>query len=602
MKSALVSIALLSAVFVAPVEARPLAANIMTQPAERPSESFQRLVPHGVTSIGTAREIQAATAPSSGGLEIRPTKRGHSAADIHPAMFARNFAAANVVAVPSANGRRVEAPDPGFFGFAGLTHYDQRTAGTGVYAGTQYSLEPPDQGLCVGNGLVMEPVNNALAVYTQGGALLRGPTPMNAFFGLAPEIVRPSGPYGPSLSDPRCYFDRDTQRWYVSELETGRNRVTGAATGEASQFIAISQTADPKGAFNVLSFDTTDRGHPGCPCFGDQPLLGADANGIYITTNEFPQFKAGFNGAQVYALSKIALALGILPTVVHLDLGTIATPDPAAGLWYSVQPATTPELRRDHQEQNGTEYFLSALDFFNRTDNRIATWSLTNTATLWNPRPSVKLAHVVIGSEAYGAPPNATQGPGPRPLGKSLDAPLELLQTNDDRMNQVVFAQGRLWAGLNTALFAAGKLQAGSAFFAVEPSLAAGKLTAKVAYQGYVAVDGQNVIFPSIGVNGAGDAVLVSTLTGPAYYPSVAYVRLNRPNYNVRLAGKGVLPEDGFTGYPAYGGSGAARWGDYSAAVSDEHGNLWFAGEYIPGGSRTLLANWGTFVGELPAP
>jgi hypothetical protein len=40
--------------------------------------------------------------------------------------------------------------------------------------------------------------------------------------------------------------------------------------------------------------------------------------------------------------------------------------------------------------------------------------------------------------------------------------------------------------------------------------------------------------------------------------------------------------------------------GDYSAAVADEHGNIWFCAEYIPNSPRTALANWGTFIGEVP--
>ena len=47
--------------------------------------------------------------------------------------------------------------------------------------------------------------------------------------------------------------------------------------------------------------------HAGCPCFGDQPLIGTDAYGFYVTTNEFPIVGNGFNGAQVYAMSKSKL-------------------------------------------------------------------------------------------------------------------------------------------------------------------------------------------------------------------------------------------------------------------------------------------------------
>jgi hypothetical protein len=42
-------------------------------------------------------------------------------------------------------------------GFEGLNHYQQRYA----CGGNQFSVEPPDQALCVGNGYVLEAVNDA---------------------------------------------------------------------------------------------------------------------------------------------------------------------------------------------------------------------------------------------------------------------------------------------------------------------------------------------------------------------------------------------------------------------------------------------------------
>ena len=73
----------------------------------------------------------------------------------------------------------------------GISHLDQRRAGTGAYTNTQFSLEPPDQGLCVGNGKVVEAVNNALRVYDTSGNALTAVMPLNQVFGLAPEVVRP---------------------------------------------------------------------------------------------------------------------------------------------------------------------------------------------------------------------------------------------------------------------------------------------------------------------------------------------------------------------------------------------------------------------------
>jgi len=68
---------------------------------------------------------------------------------------------------------------------------------------------------------------------------------------------------------------------------------------------------------------------------------------------------------------------------------------------------------------------------------------------------------------------------------------------------------------------------------------------------------------------------------------------------DIQLGGAGSAPEDGFSGYPQFGGAGVARWGDYSAAVADTDNSIWMATEWIPDTPRTEYTNWGTFIGQL---
>ncbi|HLH08904.1 MAG TPA: hypothetical protein VKW78_16815 [Terriglobales bacterium] len=516
-----------------------------------------------------------------------------------------NSSVTKIFTTPTPKPKPVLGPGAGFMGFNGLSHFDQRFAGTGPYTNTQFSLEPPDQALCTGNGFVMESVNNALAVYDKSGNLLQGPIANSQFFGLAPEVIRSTPPvFGPFISDPKCYYDKQTNRWFMSELEMDTDPATGGSTGSTSTLIAVSQTGDPTGIWNVYQLPTTDDGssgtptHPNCPCFGDQPLLGADANAIYISTNEFPVFVAGFNGAQVYAISKRALAKGLAANVVQFNLGTLPAPD--GGTWYSVQPATVPP---GGAFARNTEYFLSALQFINEFDDRVAVWAVTNTNTIDKNSPNLQLLQTVITSEVYGQPSPATQKAGPTPLGTAVgQSPLpELIDTNDDRMNQVVYADGILWSGLNTPVHVGSNYLTGIAYFGVMPWVGGKKLFAMMADQGYVAVSGNNVIFPSIAANNEGRAAMTFTLTGPDYYPSMAYMNMGLWNSGpVHVGGAGALPDDGFSGYTAYGGNGVGRWGDYTAGVADETGNLWIAAEYIPNATRSQLANWGTFVGKVP--
>jgi hypothetical protein len=512
-------------------------------------------------------------------------------------------------ALPNPSGKHVATKNPGFSGFNGLSHFDQRNAGTGAFTNTQFSLEPPDQGLCVSSKFVLDTINTAMEVRTPSGTLKSGPTPLNQFFGLTPEVDRVNLVFGDFTSDPKCYFDPATQRWFLTILQADVDPASGAFTGPTHVLIAVSQTSDPTKNWRVFSLNTTNDGtngtpsHTDCPCLGDQPLIGADANGFYITTNEFPQFTNGFNGAQVYSISKKALVLAashpeisFSPAVVLIDASQKLAP--FGGLSYSIQPATQPAGSFLGHENNGTEYFLSALDFTGTVDNRIAAWALTNTRSLDSSFPNVKLSFTVIRSQLYATPFPVTQKDGPTPYATSQGAPIGFLNSNDDRMNQVVYAAGVLWSGVNTGIQKPGQdPRTGIAYFGVVPFWSHGSLHAALVKNGYVAIDGNNVLFPSIGVNAFGKGVMSFTVSGPDFFPSAGYLPLSLfSTGDVHIASAGAGPEDGFT---CVAPDRLCRWGDYSAAVAAPDGSIWLATEYIPNTPRTELANWGTFVSRV---
>jgi hypothetical protein len=81
--------------------------------------------------------------------------------------------AAAELTVPSVTPKPVAGSNPGLDrSFEGLNFFDQRFANNG----NQFSIEPPDQGLCVGNGFVLETINDVLRVYSPGGRSARSPT------------------------------------------------------------------------------------------------------------------------------------------------------------------------------------------------------------------------------------------------------------------------------------------------------------------------------------------------------------------------------------------------------------------------------------------
>src|SRR4029077_10933755 len=126
------------------------------------------------------------------------------------------------------------------------------------------------------------------------------------------------------------------------------------------------------------------------------------------------------------------------------------------------------------------------------------------------------------------------------------------VNANDDRMNQSVYVGGRVWGALNTRVKSpTGAIRTGIAWFDVAPAWSAGVLGGSVAAQGYVAVQNDHVVFPSVAANAAGKVIVAFTLIGQDYFPSAAYAQLSPTTGtgSVKVVKWGTGPEDGFTGY-----------------------------------------------------
>jgi hypothetical protein len=202
--------------------------------------------------------------------------------------------------------------------------------------------------------------------------------------------------------------------------------------------------------------------------------------------------------------------------------------------------------------------------------------------------------------------------------------------SNDTRMQQVMYANGKLWGALDTALNPDGGPQrAGIAWYIVNP--VAGRLV----LQGYLGAAGYDFTYPAIGVTASGRGVMAFTATGDTLNPSAGYASIDSNvgvgQWNVVPGGTGAAADDGFSGYKQqrFPAGIRSRWGDYGAAAVDGN-SVWLASEYISGacdytawggpffaggtgdnllgtcggaghgpGKRTALANWSTFISKF---
>jgi hypothetical protein len=537
---------------------------------------------------------------------------------------------------------------------AGLNHRQQRLAN----GGNQFSLEPPDQALCVGNGFVVESVNSVLRVHsTADGAPLTGVQDLNTFFGYPAAINRTTGTIGPNVIDPICHYDPESNR-FVVVITTLHVDPAGDFNGRNTIDLAVSNSGDPTGTWTIYSVPAQNDGtegtpNHGCtldgtapgPCFQDYPHIGADANGIYVTTNEYDLFGPNYSAGQIFAFSKQQLAAH--PAAVDVTL--VENLEVAGTPGFTVWPATSPAGQYS-SEAGGTEFFLSTIagdgsETGNPTGTarKIGVWALANTRSLNSASPDLRISSRLIPAAKYVFPPTAAQKTGSTPLGDCLNDTTTVtpfgtgcwnlfflpadepahdevqsgLDSGDTRMQQTWFVNGRLWGTAGTTVKVGGELKTGIVWYEVNPRVDRnGRVQGSVVRDGYLALADNNLVMPAIAMGTNGRGAIAFTVAGEDHFPSAGYATItSRGSVGpIHVAAPGIGPQDGFSGYKAFGDPPRPRWGDYGAAVTDGD-SIWLASEYIAqtctlaqyltapigscSGTRTSLANWGTRLTKL---
>jgi hypothetical protein len=537
------------------------------------------------------------------------------------------------------------------------------------FNGNQFSVEPPDQGLCAGNGSVFETVNQVIQIYDHSGTPLLYGSPffsgspavglaLNEFYGFPPSLDFNTGVFGPFSGDVSCYYDQATQRWFHLMFSIEQDPTFGFFTGNMALELAVSTSSDPLGSWNFYEIPAQNNGTQGTPdhgcdlgsCFGDFPHIGADANAIVLTTNEYSFFGNDYNGVQIYALSKADLAAGSSsPSMVYLENQDV----PALGQGgFTAWPAQGSPASFD-TSNGGTEYLVSSTagDGFetgNTTggSDKMVVWALTNTSSLDSGTPDLGLQQAVVTTIPYVLPPKSfMRSHGPLPLSDCLnlgttcpalnvsDPPFVQpgpypLDSSDTRVLSSFFQDGVLWTALGTGVKGLGgssyefannleqvKLdtKAGIAYFALQPTWSNGTLGAGVAQQGYISIRRANLTYPSLAMGSDGIGYIGATRVGPRHFASPAYIQIGlgiQPSV-VGVVTEGNASNDGFTG--TWEGDFRPRWGDYGYATADDDGSIWFAAEYTQsrctlrqftaditcGFSRGIFENWSTRITHL---
>ncbi|MBV9422406.1 MAG: hypothetical protein JOZ98_05830, partial [Solirubrobacterales bacterium] len=162
-------------------------------------------------------------------------------------------------------------------------------------------IEPADQGLCAGNGDVVE-TNNTGEILVYNTALQRqsAPIPLDTVMGLTSRAWSSGG-------DPSCEYDSSNGgHWFFTEIASANPEASGGAfTGcfaavanECYEGIAVSKGSSPFGPYYVYFLNANyNPKEPGYPyLLNDFAKIGVTRDAFLMFYDEFPLKGSGFGG------------------------------------------------------------------------------------------------------------------------------------------------------------------------------------------------------------------------------------------------------------------------------------------------------------------
>ncbi len=471
---------------------------------------------------------------------------------------------------------RISMSAAGATGVKGLNAVSSGTMPTNILSPPD--IEPADQGLCAGNGYVVE-TNNIGEVLVFNTRLQRvsAVIPLDTLMGL-------TGLGYSSGGDVSCLYDYSNGgHWFFTEIvsknsEANGGPFTGCFAGNVAdacaEGIAVTTGSSPFGPYNVY-FANADYNpaEPGSPyLLNDFAKIATTRDAFLMFYDEFPLngnvpgLGGGFfNGAQEFAFDKTAMERGLPAslsgggpnpalTVAIENMGLLPTPNGtcvsddrfgAAGItcWFSVIPAQSSDGFQFDDSHNGSGFMLDTLDYYGQGDNRIAVFDWTGLGNLNSPN-CVSCSHIRFGGQLfsntlfyYGEGFLGAQKSGPIPLGDECGAaglstgnpapascPEGGIATNGDNFTQVAQAQGQLWGGISTEVGqtfssqATPEVRQGAAYWDVSTNSfdKTGRFT--LTGEGYVTAAHEDIEFPAMAASdfghGSGGAVMTFTLSG----------------------------------------------------------------------------------------
>lgn len=390
-------------------------------------------------------------------------------------------------------------------------------------------IEPPDPWVAVNASHVVQSTNSQIRIYNRSGAMIVT-VPTWAFFATAPDE---------SDFDPKVIWDAYHGRWVAEVASTNGDSSLNFIT------LAISETSDPTGAWNLYAFSYG-------VYLADYAALASSSDRIVITVNEFDSttsFIYGGSSIRTIAWSKLLVG-GPVTSNYHYD-STVWNFRPAQVL------STTPYVHLIYQ-------YTTSDNVYHRRQQGTATaptlGAETDLTATWSIPAEV-------------APPDPRQ-PG---------TPATIANAVDGRVVDAVYKNGVLWFTRTTGRDVGADLSTESTVEVITLTVAGASPTAATWW--FSGATGWDAFSPGIGISGDGTLFLVHSWSSPTEYISNSAYAHASGTWSSGI----TLDAPGYT----YTGS---RWGDYVGVATDPAGTaaVWQANEF-PASDGT----WKTSVSRL---
>lgn len=426
------------------------------------------------------------------------------------------------------------------------------------------TLIPPDTHGAIGPSHAMTMLNSEVRIQTKTGATINTVSLASFWSAIAG-----------SKFDPKVFYDAGSSRWFAV-VDVNPNSVSSAIG------FAMSAGSDPTGTWDFYAIDAD----PVNTTWADYPGVGFNQHWIAITQNMFTvSGSPGFVGVKMWVLDKATVLDG--PPISGWVFGSTFTQ--VGGVYsFTLQPCHT----------FGSEpilYFVDNTGFWDGTTFMIRISRLTNpppATPAWAPidgGPAPGTGLFFVANNFNFTQINAAQ------MGSGA-----LIATNDPRMLNAVYRNGRIWCTHSGGLPAGSPANRTAVFwYQLNPTV-----SSPIVQSGVIDGDvGRHHYFPSITANSANDAAIGFTCSDATMFAQAVFTgRLSTDPINtmqtVQLIKAGEGP------YSKTFGGGSHRWGDFSATVVDPVDDLsfWTIQEYaMPnvGGTGDGSGRWGTWWAKL---